>query len=477
MLLLGIAIIFLVSVFSSKFMVKIGVPTLIVFILIGMLLGEDGIGGINFDNASLANDLGFFALAIIIFYGGLSTHWDKAKSSLIPASLLASLGILITTFLIAAFVHFVFKLSMLEGLLIGAILSSTDPASVFSILTTHKLNLKNNMSYLLEMESGSNDWISFTLTMIFINILLGNNVNIGLVIFLEITLGAISGLLIGKLGVYIINKIELEIDGLYSILMIGIALFSYAFTKEIHGNGFLAIYLTGIVLGNHRIVHRFSMIKYFDGLSWLLQIILFLMLGLLVVPHELPKVALDGAIIMIFVTLIARPITVFICLMFSKYSIKEKIFISWVGFRGAASIVFAAAALTYSIESVRWIFNIVFIVSLLSVVIQGSLFMFIAKKLDVIENDELSLTTIYDESGKINAELLEVNIPSNSRAINRLVMDLALPDDILIIMIKRDGKVIIPRGNVKILEHDILLLAGEKEHLFSLGKRINSLTK
>ncbi|MDR1782288.1 MAG: potassium/proton antiporter [Bacilli bacterium] len=476
-MLLGIAIILLVSVLSSKIMVKIGVPTLLVFILIGMFLGEDGFVGINFDNAKIANDLGFFALAIIIFYGGLSTNWQKAKKSLVPSGILASVGIVITTFIIALFVNLVFHLPLLEGLLLGAILSSTDPASVFSILTTHKLNLKSNMSYLLEMESGSNDWISFTLTMIFINLILGVSVNVPLVIFLEIFLGAICGLVIGKLSVYLINKIDLSNDGMYSVLLIGIALFSYAFTKQIHGNGFLSIYLTGIVIGNHRIVHRFSLIKYFDGLSWLLQIGLFLMLGLLVVPHELPNVVLDGFVIMVFLTLIARPIVVFICLIFSKYTIKEKLLISWGGFRGAASIVFAAAALTYPIESARWIFNIVFVVCILSVVIQGSLFIVIAKQLDVIEDDKLSLTKIYDESGKITAEMLEVVIPNNSKAVNKMIVDLDLPDDILIVMIKREGKVIIPRGNVKIMAHDSLLFAGDKAQLFSLGKQINSLTK
>ena len=450
MLMLGIAIILLVSVLSSKVTAKIGVPTLLVFIIIGMLLGVDGFGKIHFDNTQVASDIGFFALAIIIFFGGLSTHWDKAKKSLVPSGVLASLGIVLTTFLIAIFVHFFFGLSLLEGCLLGAILSSTDPASVFSILNTHKVNLKNNMSYLLEMESGSNDWISFSLTMIFIDLLLGQSVNIPLELFLEIFLGTICGLVIGKLSVYLINKINLTNDGMYSVLLIGIALFSYAFTKQIHGNGFLAIYLTGIILGNHRIVHRFSLIKYFDGLSWLLQIVLFLMLGLLVIPHELPSFIFDGFTIMIFLTLIARPVVVFLCLMFSKYTFKEKLLISWGGFRGAASIVFAAAALTYNVESANWIFNIVFVVCMLSVVIQGSLFITIAKKLDVIEDDELSLTQIYDESGKISAEMLEVVVPPNSKAVNQMIMDLDLPDNILIVMIKREGKVIIPRGNVKI---------------------------
>ncbi|MDL2211403.1 potassium/proton antiporter [Erysipelotrichaceae bacterium OttesenSCG-928-M19] len=468
MLLLGISIILIISCFTSKIMFKLGVPTLLIFILIGMFLGYDGPGNIYFDDANLAKNISSFALIFIMFYGGFGLDWKKAKTSVKPASLLATLGVAITAFAIGFFVHWFFKVSLVEGMLLGAVVSSTDAASVFSILNTQKLNLKNNLGYLLEMESGSNDPMSYMLTLIFISLTLGQEVNVISMIVIQITLGVVLGLLIGKIGVKIINKINLEIDGLYSILLIAIAIFSYAFTEYLSGNGFLAVYFTGIILGNSKIVHRFSMIKYFDGLTWLMQIILFFTLGLLVFPSQLPNVALDGIIISVFIIFVARPIAVFSILSFFKYSFKEKLLISWAGFRGAASIVFATFALSYNVAMANWIFNIIFIVALLSVIFQGSLFIPIAKKLNLVEDEELSLTTFYDESGTISADLLEIEIDEESSALNQLIMNLEIPDDILIVMINRKGKVITPKGNVRLLLNDKIILAGKKTTLEEL---------
>lgn len=453
-------------------MFRLGVPTLLMFIAIGMLLGADGPGNIYFDNADLAKDISVFALIFIMFYGGFGLNWKQAKTSAVPAGVLSTLGVVVTAFAIGFFVHFFFKVDWVSSMLLGSVVSSTDAASVFSILNTQKLNLKNKLSYLLEMESGSNDPVSYMLTMIFISLSIGQEINIASTIFIQFALGVGLGFLIGKVGLFLFNKIELEIEGLYSILLIAIAIFSYAFTEYLGGNGFLAVYFTGIFLGNHKIVHRFSMIKYFDGLTWLMQIVLFFTLGLLVFPSELVNVGAQGIIISLFIIFVARPIAVFGLLMFSKYNVKEKLLICWGGFRGAASIVFATFALSYGTDSASWIFNIVFIVALSSVIFQGTFFIPIAKKFDLVEEEELSLTTFYDESGKISADLLEIEIIENALADGKLIMDLDLPDDVLVVMVNRDGKVIIPKGSTRLLANDKLILAGKNDVLEDLSHRI-----
>lgn len=474
MLLLGVSTILILTVVSSKLMFRLGVPTLLMFIVIGMLLGADGPGHIFFDNAELAKNISTIALIFIMFYGGFGLNWDKAKSSVISAGLLSTLGAFVTAIVIGVFVHYFFHIDWIISMLLGSVVSSTDAASVFSILNTHKLNLKNNLSYLLEMESGSNDPMAYMLTIVFISLAMGQDINVAQTIVVQITLGIVLGLVIGKIGLEIFNRIDLEIEGLYSILLVALAIFSYSFTEFLSGNGFLAVYFTGIFLGNNKIVHRFSMMKYFDGLTWLMQIVLFFTLGLLVFPSELPAISGQGLIISMFILFVARPIAVFVLLAFSKYSIKEKLLICWGGFRGAASIVFATFALSYQIPEASWIFNIVFLVALSSVVIQGTFFITIAKAFDLVEEEELTLTTFYDESGKISADLLEVEIREESLACGKQIMELDLPDDVLVVMINRDGKVLTPKGNTKLRCNDKVILAGNNDLLEELSHKIQN---
>lgn len=472
-----ISIILIVACLSSKIMYKLGLPTLITFIGIGIFLGVDGPGNISFNDAELAKEISTFALIFIMFFGGFGLNWKKAKSIAISASVLATLGVVVTAFIIGIFVHFVFGLGILESMLLGSIVSSTDAASVFSILNTHKLNLKKNMSHLLEMESGSNDPISYMLTLIFISLILNQQINVPLAIFTQISLGLILGLVIGKLSVIIFNKINLEIDGLYSILLVGFVIFSFSFSEFVGGNGFLSVYVTGIILGNQKIVHRFSMVKYFDGLTWLMQIVLFLTLGLLSTPTQLYSVIGPGIIVSIFLIIVARPLAVFILLMFTKYDIKDKLIISIAGIRGAASIVFATYALSYNLAAANWIFNIVFVVALSSIIVQGLLFIPLAKKFDLVEDEELSLTKFYDESGKISADILEIQIESNAEVVGKSIMDMDIPDNILVVMISRNNKVITPKGGTIIKENDKIIFAGDKEELLKLQVLIHERKK
>jgi potassium/hydrogen antiporter len=464
-------IILLICAISSKVLYKYGIPTLIIFLAIGMLMGSDGIGGIYFDNSRLAKELCNIGLIFIMFSGGFDTSWKTAKPIALSAGVLATLGVVLTAFLVGVFAHLALGLTLLEGMLLGSIISSTDAASVFSILRSKKLNLKNGLAPMLEMESGSNDPIGYMLTIIFLGLLLGHGENIWLLVFLELAVGALIGIVLGKIAVWIINRINLDIEGLYSIIVIGVALISYSGASLLHGNGFLAVYITALIMGNSRLVHKVSLVRYFDGISWLTQILLFFTLGLLVFPSRLPGVALTGIAVAVFLTFVARPIAVFCSLSIFKRPIKEQMLVSWVGFRGAASIVFATYPLTAGLPVADMIFNTVFFVALVSVVVQGTLFIPIAKKLDLIGEDETVLKTFTDYSGEMHAELLEIKIPDGSPLSGKAIMDTDIPAEILIVMIRRAGKFITPRGATVLKTGDTMMLAGDnKEQLREIMK-------
>lgn len=469
--LLTAAIILLVCAVSSKVLYRYGIPTLLIFLTIGMLLGSDGPGGIYFDNSVFAKSVCNLGLLFIMFSGGFDTNWKTAKPVAFSAGLLATFGVVITAAIIGVFAHLVLGFSWLEGMLLGSIISSTDAASVFSILRSQKLNLKNNLAPLLEMESGSNDPMAFLLTTIFLGLIVGSEQNIGLLLLGQLIIGALAGVLVGKFAVWLINHINLDIDGLYSILAIGLALLSYSSANLLSGNGFLAVYITGLIMGNSRLAYKISLIRYFDGLSWLMQILLFLTLGLLVFPSELPGIALAGMGTAAFITLVARPLAVFLVLTFFKRPVKEQLLVSWVGFRGAASIVFATYPLTAGLPVAGKIFNIVFFVALVSVLVQGTLFIPIARKLNLIGPEETVLKTFTDYSGEIQTDLLELNIPEDSSMADKAIMDLDLLPGILIVMIRRDGKMITPVGTTVLKVNDTLMLSGDNKVLIETNAR------
>lgn len=456
-------IILLICAVSSKVLYKYGIPTLVIFLAMGMLMGSDGPGGIYFNDPKLAESLCNIGLIFIMFSGGFGTSWKTAKPVALAAGALATLGVVLTAFLIGVFVHFVFGFTFLEGMLLGSIVSSTDAASVFSILRSKQLNLKNGLAPMLEMESGSNDPIAYMLTTVFLGLILGKGQSIVVLLLTQIAIGVLVGAIVGKLSVWLINNINLDIDGLYSIIVISTALLSYAGAGLLSGNGFLAVYITGLILGNSRLVHKISLVRYFDGLSWLMQILLFFTLGLLSFPSRLPSVSMKGMVIALFIIFIARPVAIFIVLTLFKKPIKEQLLVSWVGFRGAAAIVFATYPLTAGLGVADEIFNIVFFIALVSVLVQGTLFIPIAKKLDLVAEEETVLKTFTDYSGEIHAELLEVKIPGHSEMVGKAIMDLDIPMDILIVMIRREGKLITPRGATIIEAGDIIMMAGDNK--------------
>lgn len=455
------SLVLLICITSTKILYKFGVPILLIFIVLGMLFGSDGIVGIYFDNYELASDICSIALIFIMFYGGFGTNWKMAKPIAVQSILMSSLGVVITAGLTGLFSSIVFKTSLLEGLLIGAVIASTDAAAVFAILRSQKLNLKGAIASILEIESGSNDPFAYMLTIIILGLM--SNQGYGSIVPMllnQIIVGILASIVLAKLSVYLLRNVMFEIEGFYPIFITAIAILAYSLSEYFGGNGYLSVYITGIIIGNSKIPHKKSIFQFFDGVSWLMQILLFFLLGLLAFPSQIPSVMFKGISISIFMILIARPIATFSILSWFKVPIKEQLFISWVGIRGAASIVFAIFAVTYDVHINYDIFHIIFFIALFSVSVQGTLIPKVARKLDLIDDDQSVLKTFNDYKENKSTKLIEFTISENSPIANKSIMDSNIPEDILVVMIKRKGDVLVPNGSTVILPGDTLVLSG-----------------
>ena len=455
------SLVLLICITSTKILYKFGVPILLIFIVLGMLFGSDGIVGIYFDNYELASDICSIALIFIMFYGGFGTNWKMAKPIAVQSILMSSLGVVITAGLTGLFSSIVFKTSLLEGLLIGAVIASTDAAAVFAILRSQKLNLKGSIASILEIESGSNDPFAYMLTIIILGLM--SNQGYGSIVPMllnQIIVGILASIVLAKLSVYLLRNVMFEIEGFYPIFITAISILSYSLSEYFGGNGYLSVYITGIIIGNSKIPHKKSIFQFFDGVSWLMQILLFFLLGLLAFPSQIPSVMFKGISISIFMILIARPIATFRILSWFKVPIKEQLFISWVGIRGAASIVFAIFAVTYDVHINYDIFHIIFFIALFSVSVQGTLIPKVARKLDLIDDDQSVLKTFNDYKENKSTKLIEFTISENSPIANKSIMDSNIPEDILVVMIKRKGDVLVPNGSTVILPGDTLVLSG-----------------
>ncbi|MGO0883915.1 potassium/proton antiporter [Clostridioides difficile] len=456
-------LVLLICITSSKVLYKFGVPILLIFILLGMLFGSDGMVGIYFDNYELTKQLCSIGLIFIMFFGGFGTNWNMAKPVAVPSILMSSLGVVITAGVTGIFCYMAIGTSLFEGLLIGAIAASTDAASVFAVLRSQKLNLKGSLASLLEVESGSNDPIAYMLTLIILTLMSNSGVELILpMVIKQIAFGLSIGFILAKLSVYILRNSNFEIEGFYTIFITAIALLSYALSEYVGGNGYLSVYISGIIIGNSKIPHKRSLVHFFDGISWIMQIMLFFMLGLLSFPSKLPSVFGIAMAISIFMIIIARPLATFITLAKFKFSNKEKLFISWVGLRGAASVVFAIYAVTKGVVIENDIFHIIFFIALLSVGLQGTLIPTVARKLDLVDDNTPVLKTFNDYDGEISSKLIEVNIDDDSKWADKSIMDSNIPEDILIVMIKRKEQVLVPKGSTVIKRGDTLVLSGDR---------------
>ncbi|REK49460.1 MAG: potassium/proton antiporter [Bacteroidetes bacterium] len=467
-LLIG-SILLLLSILASKTTGKFGVPSLIIFLTVGMLAGSDGIGGIHFDDHNLAQSLGIIALTFILFSGGLETKWESVKPVLWQGITLSTLGVLLSAFSLGLFISYISDFTLTEGLLIGAIVSSTDAAAVFSILRSKSIGLKGNLRPLLELESGSNDPMAYFLTIGLTAVLVQNDLSFASLIplfFQQMIIGTVAGLLLGRLMTWTLNKINLDYDGLYPVLTLALILFTYSITTFFNGNGFLAVYLSAIILGNKNFIHKKSIMRFYDGQAWLMQIVMFLTLGLLVFPKQVVPFIGTGLIIALFLMFIARPLSVFLCLLPFKVNNRERLLVSWVGLRGAVPIVFATYPLIHGVEKSSMIFNIVFFIVLTSVTLQGTTIPLVAKLLYLFK--PVKFKTRYplelEISDNFKNELFELEIKENSNAIGKQIFQLKFPKTSLIVLINRNDKYITPSGTTTLSQGDKLLIMSDNKN-------------
>lgn len=386
-ILIGSVLLF-ISVLAGRTSYKFGVPTLILFLGIGMLAGSEGIGGIYFDNPAIAQFIGVVALNVILFSGGLETKMSTIKPVLNQGVMLSTVGVLITAVTLALFICWLTDFTIYESLLLGSIVSSTDAAAVFSILRAKNLKLRDNLRPTLELESGSNDPMAYILTISSLSLVEHQDGGVGTILLhflLQMIIGAGAGILLGIGSKVFLQRLKLGIEGLYPVLIISLMFITFSFTELINGNGFLAIYICAVYLGNQDFPQKEAIYTMFDGMAWLMQIILFLTLGLLVFPSYIVPIMGIGLLISLFQIFVARPLSVFISLAPFKMSIHRRLYISWVGLRGAVPIVFATYPLIAGVDKAQMIFNIVFFISVTSVLIQGTTLGVMARWLKLVD--------------------------------------------------------------------------------------------
>lgn len=466
--LLVAALLILISIFSSNLMSRYGIPALLIFLGIGMIFGSDGLGVIYFEDYELAQSLGIIALTYILFSGGLDTVWKKVKPIVVPGILLSTLGVLISALIVGCIASIVIGISIIEGLLLGAIVSSTDAAAVFSILRSKGIGFKYRLRELIEFESGTNDPMAIFLTIGLIQYLMTPSMTwlsfAGLFIT-QMSIGLVAGLLFGRIITWIINHANLGYDGLYPVLALSFVPIIYSSVDLLGGSGFLAVYLAGLVMGNSVFVHKRSLMNFFDGVGWLMQITMFLTLGLLVFPSEIMQIATKGLIIAAVLIVLGRPVSVFLVMMFSGFNTRSKHMISWVGLRGAVPIILATFPLVSGLEHAEMFFSIVFFVVVTSVLIQGTTIPLVARWLhvDTPLKDKIRYPIELEPTIDTKAALKEIEIESGDFAEGKQILELGLPDNVLITLINREGNFLVPRGITVIQEHDKLLILSDKK--------------
>lgn len=472
LILLGLSVLFLLSIMAGKASSKFGVPALLLFLLVGMLCGSDGLG-IQFEDIYVAQTIGTVALCIILFSGGMDTKISEIKPVAAQGLVLATVGVALMSLITGVLVWFIMGMTMesagiglMASLLLASTMSSTDSASVFAILRSKGLHLKNNLRPTLELESGSNDPMAYILVLVFMDIVkAGTTPSVWYVlgmIAMQLCIGLLAGFAFGKLAVWAINRIKIDNSSLYPILVFTFCIFIFSATYFMKGNGYLAVYVGGLIIGNSSFQHKRSTMGFFNGLTWLFQLLMFLTLGLLVNPHELLDVWLPGLIISVVMIFVSRPISVLLSLLpFRKIALRDKIYISWCGLRGAVPIIFAILPLAADVPHARLIFNIVFFCTLVSLLVQGTSLPIVAKwlKLDD-ETDDLKGLEDFDVdfSDEIKSVTTEITVTGKVLERGNHLMDWGLPDKTLVVMVKRGTKFFVPTGKTVLHEGDKLLI-------------------
>ncbi|RWZ60174.1 potassium/proton antiporter [Halobacillus fulvus] len=473
--LLLVALLLLSGVMVAKFSSRWGIPSLILFIMIGMIIGSDGLDIVYFSDVGTAQIVGILALIIILFEGGLHTKWATVRSVAIPSLSLATFGVMITSFIVGLCAYFLFDLSFLEGMLFGAIVGSTDAAAVFAALKER--NIKAKMGATLEAESGTNDPMAVFLTLSLIELIMMPDRSFWLLIptfFLQMGLGIIFGVLIGKLASFTINRIKLDSSGLYPILSVAFALITYSVTAFVGGSGFLAVYVAALVVGNSELTYRYSIFQFNEGFAWMSQILMFVILGLLVFPGEVftPTIMFNGFLLALVLILVARPVAVFLSLIKMKYSVKEKMFLSWAGLRGAVPIVLATFPIVNGLENSQLIFNLVFFIVLTSALVQGSSITLVAKWLKLMgpKKDVPHHSIELISMGKAKAEMIQYQTNPESYIVGKKLHEVSFPNRANISAIIRDNQVVTPYGETEIKAGDFLYILVEAKYKDQLRK-------
>jgi cell volume regulation protein A len=468
-LILVAGVLLLIGIVSSKFSTRLGLPVLVLFLALGMLAGEDGVGRIDFDNFQLAHGIGVLALGVILFDGGLRTRTPALRAAWKPASFLATIGVLVTALVTGAAASFILGLPLTAGMLLGSIVASTDAAAVFSVLRSQGLHLRQRIAATLEIESGSNDPMAIFLTVGFLEVMTGRmefGWDLARLFAMQMGIGAVVGLGAGWLAVRVINRINLAAPGLYPVLAGACGLLAYGAAASLGGSGFLSIYVAGIIVGNSRIVFERGTFYFMDGLAWIGQITMFVVLGLLVTPTELPGVAGPGLLIAMTLILLARPLAVVPLLLPFRYSAREHLLISWVGLRGSVPIVLATFPVMYGLTEGRLLFNVVFFVVLVSATLQGWTLPTLASRLGLEEPKapvpaaSLELMALRD----VNAEILSYVLPQGSWAEGKALRDIHLPEGAVVALIARGKTMIAPRGSTELraADHLFVIARGDK---------------
>lgn len=459
----------LVSILISKTGYRFGIPTLLLFLFTGMAFGSEGLG-MHYNSPEDAQFIGMIALSVILFSGGMDTKFKEIKPIIGPGILLSTIGVVLTTALTGAFIYGLsqwsaldIQLSLVVSMLLAATMSSTDSASVFNLLRTQKIGLKNNLRPILELESGSNDPMAYMLTIALMEVATsGTHLSISGLLFTlseQFLIGGVFGYAAARLGIWLINRINLPNAALYPVLLLSMVFITFTLTDMLHGNGYLAVYIAGLVVGNSRLSYRKEMSTFLDGLTWLLQIVLFLTLGLLVNPSEMMNVSIVALAIGVFMIIVARPLSVFLCLLpYKSIPTHAKTFLSWVGLRGAVPIIFATYPLINKVEGADILFNIVFFITLISLTVQGTTISLFAKKLGLDMPEE----KIGNEFGveipeELGSQLRDVVVTEEMFASGNKLSEMNIPKGTLVMMIKRGKSFIVPNGQLPLEKDDILL--------------------
>ena len=468
-LLIGSILLF-ISIIVGKTGYRFGVPALLLFLVVGMIFGSDGFG-LQFHNAKEAQFIGMVALSVILFSGGMDTKFSEIKPILVPGIVLSTFGVLLTAVFTGFFIWWISGMSwsniylpITTSLLLASTMSSTDSASVFAILRSQKMNLKHNLRPMLELESGSNDPCSYMLTTIMLGLISGGKISAGAItytVFAQIIYGVAIGALMAGITIFVLKKFQVTTEGFDTILVFAFVLLAYAVPSAVGGNGYLSAYLFGIVLGNADLDNKKSLVHFFDGVTGLMQMLVFFLVGLLAFPSALPAVVFPSLMIALFLTFVARPAVV--CLLLTPFRSKwrQQILVSWAGLRGAASIVFAIMARSSGTVFEHDIFHMIFFIVLFSILLQGTLLPYVAKMLHMIDDKEDVLKTFTDYTEEVPVQFIQFTIEENHPWAGSKIRDILLPPETLLVQIQRDEKDVTPNGDTVLVPGDTLILSAK----------------